>query len=509
MATPKAVIEIGSTAIRLLVAQLNETGQWDAIDFSELPISLGRDVFTNGTISKENINLCVEILSQFKEQLKSWTISPEQAIVLATTVFREAKNPDPVLDRIYIKTGFKVKIIDGIEENRLIYLATINKIKSFAPKRNKDDAIILKVGGGSSELMLIKQGKITGAHSLRLGTIRVEENLNIPTITQNDIRRYIHQFILNTKGSLSEELDFSTIKYFYSIGSAQKVVATSCGKKITEDIWEISRNEYEKFVKEIHSFSTEEVVAKYDLNYSEAQQFFIGLSIYEMFIQLTNVDKIYVIDTNIRYGALINKISINESNLQDEFNSQITASAINLLNKFHGDIDHALYVRDISLQIFDSLKNEHGLDDKARLFLDIASILHDIGTFISMADHHLHSMYIISNSEIFGLRKSEINIIAQLAKYHRGSASLQDSDQFLMLPHSDRMIILKLTAILRIADALDRSHQQKFKNLIISKQDDTLIISDKSEHSIVLEKYALSEKANVFEYIFGYKIILM
>ena len=78
-----------------------------------------------------------------------------------------------------------------------------------------------------------------------------------------------------------------------------------------------------------------------------------------------------------------------------------------------------------------------------------------------------------------------------------------------MLPHSDRMIILKLTAILRIADALDRSHQQKFKNLIISKQDDTLIISDKSEHSIVLEKYALSEKANVFEYIFGYKIILM
>ena len=86
MATPKAVIEIGSTAIRLLVAQLNETGQWDAIDFSELPISLGRDVFTNGTISKENINLCVEILSQFKEQLKSWTISPEQTIVLATTV---------------------------------------------------------------------------------------------------------------------------------------------------------------------------------------------------------------------------------------------------------------------------------------------------------------------------------------------------------------------------------------------------------------------------------------
>lgn len=508
MTKPKAVIEIGSTGIRLLVAQLNDNKQWEVIDSSEFPISLGRDVFTTGAISKENILLCVDILLRFKEQLLSWTITPEQTTVLATTVFREARNPDPVLDRIYIKTGFKIKIIDGIEENLLIYLAVIDKIKALSSKKINDDAMILKVGGGSTELMLTKHGKIAGAHSLHLGTIRTEQNLNLPSITQNDIRRYIRQFILNTKGSLSEEVELSSIKYLYSIGFEQKIVATSCGKKLCSNIWEISKKDYEKFVKEIYSFSTEEIVAKYKIEYSEAQQFFIALFIYEMFIQLTNIEKILVIDTNLRDGELLSKLSEPSSELYRDFNSQISASAINLLNKYHGDIDHALYVRDVSLLLFDTLQEEIGLDERSRHLLDVASILHDIGTFVSMADHHLHSMYIISNSEIFGLKKSDINIIAQIAKYHRGSSSPQDDDQFLMLPHFDRMIILKLTAILRIADALDRSHQQKFKELIITKQNNTLWLSDNSEHSVILEQQALTEKANIFEYVFGYKIIL-
>ena len=99
-------------------------------------------------------------------------------------------------------------------------------------------------------------------------------------------------------------------------------------------------------------------------------------------------------------------------------------------------------------------------------------------------------------------------MIAQIAKYHRGSHFPQDDDQFLMLPRSDRMIILKLTAILRIADALDRAHQQKLKHLVISKQNDSLLISNKTDHNIVLERQALIEKANMFEYVFGYKVIL-
>ena len=129
--TPEAVIEIGSTGIRLLVAQVKDNGGWEVIDYSELPVDLGRDVFTTGLISRTNILLVLQILSRFREQLAGWGISPEQTRVIATSAIRESKHPDPIIDQILIKTGFKVIIFDGIEENRLMYLAVTNKLKEL------------------------------------------------------------------------------------------------------------------------------------------------------------------------------------------------------------------------------------------------------------------------------------------------------------------------------------------------------------------------------------------
>lgn len=508
MATPEAVIEIGSIGIRLLVAEVKDNDDWEVIDFSELPVALGRDVFTTGSISRANLLLVLQILQRFKEQLASWAITPSETHVIATSALREAKNPDPILDRILTKTGFKVKVIDGIEENRLMYLAVTNKIKALSRKTTDEDAIILEVGGGSTEMMLMKKGKMAGAHSLKIGTIRIEQTLNLSVATTDDIRRYIHQFILNTKGALNEDLDLSAVKQFYSVGGEPRLAALTYGKKLSDGIWEIEREQFEKFVREVQTYSTEEIVAKFNIEFNEASQLYIGLSIYEMFIQLTNVNKIIVLETNIRDGAIISKISNPSSELQTEFYSQITASAINLLRKYHGDMQHALYVRDISLMIFDTLKDELALDDRSRMLLEVASILHDIGMFIRLGDHQKHSEYIISNSEIFGLRKNENTIVAQISRYHRGSTLPQDDEHFAMLPRGDRMIILKLTSILRIADALDRAHSQKLKDLFISKQNDTLFITSRTKHNIVLEKQALAEKSNMFEYVFGYRIIL-
>lgn len=508
MALPEAVIEIGSTGIRLLVAQVKGNDDWEIVDYSEFPIALGRDVFTTGTISRANLLQSLTILSRFKEQLAGWGITPEKAKVIATSPLREERNPDPILDRILMKTGFKVKVIDGVEENRLMYLAVTKKIRQLPKRGQNDDAIILEVGGGSTELMLLKKGKIAGSHSLRIGTTRIEQTLNLSVATTNDIRRYIQQFILNTKGSLDNEIDLSSVRQFYSVGGEPKLAAMNYGKKIGEGIWEISYTEYERFIKEIQNLSADEIAAKFNIDILAAQQLFIGLSIYQMFMQLTNAENIIVLETNIREGTVISEISEPSSELLTEFNSQITSSALNLLKKYHGDVEHALYVRDISLKLFDTLRDEIGLDDRSRLLLEVAGILHDIGMFIKIADHQLHSHYIIANSEIFGLRKNETTIISQIAKFHRGYQQPQDDDHFSILSRSERMTILKLTAILRIADALDRAHQQKLRNLSISKQNDTLFISARTHHNIVLEKQAIVEKTNMFEYVFGYKVIL-
>ena len=163
----------------------------------------------------------------------------------------------------------------------------------------------------------------------------------------------------------------------------------------------------------------------------------------------------------------------------------------------------------IAVKIYDTLNNDLGYNEHVRTLLETAAILHDIGGFIRYDNHNLHSSYIIRNSEIFGLSRKDNTIVAEIAKYHKGNSVPQDEDSFLMLPRSDRMTILKLTAILRIADALDRGHSQKFNDFSIKLQQNSVVIHTKSSKNTVLEKIALNEKSGMFESVFGYKVILL
>ena len=205
----------------------------------------------------------------------------------------------------------------------------------------------------------------------------------------------------------------------------------------------------------------DECVARFKISYNEAETLQVSLLIYNLFLSLTKAEKILSPETNIRNGLLLSQHSNENEELQQEFNTQITASARNLLRKYHGDEKHAECVRMIAVKIYDTLKHELGFSEHVRTLLETSAILHDIGGFIRYDNHNLHSWYIIRNSEIFGLSRKDNTIVSEIAKYHKGSSVPQDEESFLMLPRADRMTILKLTAILRIADALDRGHIQK------------------------------------------------
>ena len=132
MAAPESVIEIGSTGVRLLVAEFLPDGKQNVLDRSEKPLSLGKDVFTSGIISQETQNQLISILIRYREQLAGWGITPTECTCVALSAFRDAKNSDPIMDRILVQAGFHVRIIDGIEENKLMYIAVSECIKNQA-----------------------------------------------------------------------------------------------------------------------------------------------------------------------------------------------------------------------------------------------------------------------------------------------------------------------------------------------------------------------------------------
>ena len=497
-----AVIEIGSTGIRLLVAQTDAQGNKMILDKSEQSVSLGRDVFTTGAISRTTLLICLQILSRFKEQLGSYAITSEETIVIATSSLREASNRDPVVDRIKVKTGFNVRVIDGIEENRLMYLAVT---ECFKPQ----DAIIMEVSGGSTEIMLTEGGRVAGAHSLRLGTVIIEQQLNPMMNSREDEKRYIDEFIRNTKGTLNYELNLSKVKEFIAVSSEARITAHHIGEKLNDSLWKIKRSTFEAFVFSIQGYTPELLSAKLRIAYADANGFCTALLIYSEFVHLTNAEYIIVPETSIREGLFISKTAAETREIQNEFNEQVTASARNLLRKYRGDEKHAEYVRRVSLEIFDSMSAELGLEEKARLYLEVSAILHDIGMFIRASDHEEHSCYIVLHSDIFGLTRDELRLISIIVRYHRSSIRPREDEQYKALARSERLTILKLSAILRAADALDRGHQQKIKDFTLSFSDDSMTVRAGNTHNIMLEKLALEDKGELFESVFGYKIVLV
>ncbi|MCQ2240943.1 HD domain-containing protein [Treponema sp.] len=506
-----AVIEIGSTGIRLLVAQSTGKGnqKFTILDKSDNPVSLGRDVFTTGTISRETLMASLKILERYKEQLAAYDIPDGETTVIATSAVREAANRDPFIDRVKVRTGWSVKVLDGIDENRLMYIAVAERLKDESAVVRQSNSIILDISGGATEMMVMEKGRIVGAHSIRLGTIIVEQMLHSMMGNMDDARRFIGEYIRNTKKTLSSEMNLKKIQQFIVLGKDMQRIASIIGQSDSAYLWEIERAEFENFSDKVQNYTAEEVIEQFKVPYSEAITFQISLVAYKLFLSLTNVKKIIVADSTTQMGLLLSRnINTNQEIIED-FNQQIAAGASSLLKKYQGDQHHAEYVRSTSLKIYDALEDELGLERHARILLEVSAILHDVGMFIRADDHNIHGKYIVKNSEIFGLNRDDKTIVATIIGYHKGTKQPMNDDEVKLLPRSTRMIILKLTAILRLADALDRTHKQALKEFKISKTADTFTIRTKGHHNLSMEKLVLDGKGSLFENVFGYKVVLL
>ncbi|MBP5465899.1 MAG: HD domain-containing protein, partial [Treponema sp.] len=509
MGSIQAVIEIGSTGIRMLVAETTDDKKRNILDRSEFPANIGRDVFTSRYISRDTLLNAQRILNRFGEQLAAWGLTREETLVLGTSAVREALNRDPFVDRIKVKTGFTVRVIDGIEENRLMYIAVTECLKEESFSVQQSNSIILDLSGGATEMMLMEKGSIVGAHSLRLGTVIIGQQIHSMTGNTGDAIRFVTEFINNTRATLNAEMNLDKVQQFIALGKDMQIASIFAGKSVSTFLWEIERDRFDAFVDEVEHYSEEECVARFKMSYNEAKTFLISLLTYRQFISLTNVKTIVVPETSIREGALIALSGEGEQELRKEFSEQIVASARTLLRKYKGDESHAEYVRNVSCRLFDKLESELGLDAHARMLLEVSALLHDIGMFIRTEDHNLHSCYIIRHSEIFGLTADEMNLVALIALYHKGKVSPQNEAEVKLLPRASRLTILKLCAILRVADSFDRSHRQRFRDFSISLSKDSITFRIKGHEHMGLERLALQEKSDLFEDVFGYNVVLV
>jgi exopolyphosphatase/guanosine-5'-triphosphate,3'-diphosphate pyrophosphatase len=503
-----AVIEIGSTGVRLLVAQMQGDGQWKVMDRAGRPIVLGRDVFNSGGLSRESLLECITVLRNFRELLAGWGITGDDVHVIATSALRVARNREIFIDRIRQETGFSVSVVDGIEENRLMYLGVRFALKQDLPMFWRANSMIIEIGGGSTEMMLLRRGQMVAAHSVKMGTIIIDQHIRMGTGPGLSHERYMSEVIRNASEILNAEMDLAHVRTFVVAGSDAQLASIHVGRELNEHCRVISRNDFIAFAERIRNYSPEECIRKLEISYSDAEGFLPGIRLLRLFLEQTGAAQIVVPLISIREGYLIDLALGVDSEQQEEFYSQIIASAVNLGRKFHFDEAHSRYVAKFCMVLFDALVKEHGMNRRQRMILETTAILHDIGTYIKASGHNRHGQYIISNSEIFGLPRDELDIIAIVIRYHRGEPPTQSDIEYISLQREERMLVLKMASLLRVADALDRGHSQQIKNLTVERRAETVALHTEGTYDLSLELLGLEEKAGLFQDVFGYKVIL-
>lgn len=504
-----AVIELGSTGIRLVIAEIDQEGSWRVVDRAGKPHSLGRDVFTTGLIPRESVLACLSILNGFQELIAGWGIVPGDVHVIATSALREARNRDTFSDRVFMQTGFVINVVEGIEENRLMYLAVRYALGDDRPQFSRSNSIIIEVGGGSTEIMLLRRGKMVAAHSIRLGTILIDQQVQQAMGSTNRyLQRFLKDQVRSTCEGLNDELDLSHVRSFIIAGSDARLAASRLGAELNENCAIITRDAFCSFVERIQGYTVEECVQKLRIPYAEAEGMIPGLLTYKLFLEETAATEIIVPNVSIREGMLITLASGVDPELQEEFYTQIIASAVSLGRKYHYDEAHSLHVTRLALILFDALKGEHGMDRRARLLLEVSGILHDVGMFIRNSGHHKHSQYIVANSEIFGLHRDDLDVISNVVRYHRKAPPNSTHIAFIALQREERMLVLKLSSLLRVADALDRGHSQRIESIEVERKTDTIVLRTSGRHDLSLERLGLKEKADIFQDVFGYKVVL-
>lgn len=507
-----AVLDVGSSSFRLMIVDRHPDGAWDVVDRAVKPVPLGRDVFSSGRIGRATLTRGLQVLGGFCELLAGWNIAPADALVIATSAVREARNGDTFVDRVALRTGLRIDVVGEVEESQLTYLAVRQAVRAELPALLRASALIVEVGGGHTTLILVQRGHISALRTLKVGTVRMGRPLQLAASADAPPRQIVEESLRPTLATMQKDLRLARVGTFIAIGSDVSLPAEAAGGPDRSAVARLSRAHFDRFIEDAIAKPVADVARDLQISYSDAELLVPGLLMYRSFLDLTAAQELIVARVSIREGVLLRHrgapASAPSARAPRELGAQVTANAVSLGRRYRFDERHARQVALLAGRLFDALQQEHGLDADCRLLLEVSAILHDIGMVIRASGHHKHGHYIVNNSEIFGLDGRDRAVVANVVRYHRRALPSPSHAAYMNLTRSDRIVVNKLAALLRVADALDRSHQARVGGLEVEKTEEEVTIRCRCGGSLALKRLALERKADLFQEVFGLRVRL-
>ncbi len=461
-------------------------------------------MFADGFIHEETIQAAVDAFNRFRSIADAFGVTHLRAI--ATSAMREAANGDILVNRIGSSSNIRIEVISGDDEARLIALA----IADVVELQNKR-AVLVDIGGGSVEVTVTKGRNIVYTNSYNMGTVRLLNKLKtkgnlqpISNETNSAFNLHIHEYAETNRRRIEQAIGREPVDLCIGTGGnveemgklRQRLFKGSSDKVITVD-------ELQKLIERLEQMSYSDRIGKLKLRPDRADVILPATIMMHMIAKQTGVKEVTIPHVGLKDGVLLDLAEELSQVPHPPRREQVWESAMRLGTKYQFDGEHASLVCRLAASLFRQTKELHKLDEEVLLLLEVASLLHDIGHFINTIDHHKHGHYLLTANRLIGLTTSQQKIVANLVRYHRKAFPSVDDENFRELSQEDRLLVTKLSALMRLADGMDVTHTGRVKGVTIEKAKKGWILHLQGNGDLMFEEWALMKRRSLFKEVFG------
>jgi exopolyphosphatase/guanosine-5'-triphosphate,3'-diphosphate pyrophosphatase len=499
-----AAIDIGTNSVHMIIVRVRPDLSFEVVDREKVMVRLGAGGLDGKALTTDAMNAALQALSKFKRLAESHRV--DEILAAATSATREARNGGEFLARIERETGIRPRVITGTEEARLIHQAAVYGVDVGSAR-----AVVIDVGGGSTEITLGNATAIQAARSFKIGVIRLTERfVQSDPLSGRDERR-LSKHILSEIGRHCDQITtigfdrvIGTSGTILSLGAVAVTAARGAPPAELRNL-RISAKQIRRLRKDIVALGPEQRLTVPGLDPRRADLVVAGAVLLDTILRRLGAEELTLCDLALREGLVLDYIRRNRRQIAqvDKIPDVRRRSALELAERCNYYAEHAQQVVRLALAIFDQTRAVHGLTDREREWLEYAAMLHDIGGLISYARHHRHSYYLIKNGDLRGFHPDEIEVIALVARYHRRGTPKRSHDEYAELPSGLRKTVRMLSSILRVAESLDRSHGQAITGLELRDRGEDMLMQVQTGTDAELEVWATNRHLQPFEKIVG------
>jgi exopolyphosphatase/guanosine-5'-triphosphate,3'-diphosphate pyrophosphatase len=495
-----AAIDIGTNSLHMIVVRVRPDLSFEVIDREKEMVRLGAGGLDGKALTPEAMQAALQVLSKFRRLAESHTV--DEIVAVATSAVREAENGGEFLKTVAVETGIRPRVISGTEEARLIHMAAAYGVGAAG-----EVLVVIDIGGGSVEITRGAGPTMENGRSFKLGVIRLTERfVKSDPISPREERKLVRHIDADVDEHIQRIKRAGFDRVVGTSGTILSLGAIAAGHlgrggPATLRNRRVSAKQLHRVRRTMTSLNLEKRVRVPGLEPRRADLSPAGAVLIDTLVRRLAADEITLCDLSLREGVVLDYIARHRKEIAqaDRYPDVRRRSIVELGERCSYWPEHAQQIARLSTALFDQTRAIHGLTDKEREWLEYAALLHDIGVHISYERHHKHSEYLIRNGDLRGFEPDEIVTIALVARYHRRATPKKRHPALRGFSGRRRRTIRTLSAILRLAESLDRSHAQTISGVELHDRGQDALLQLRTKTDAELELWAANRHAVPFE----------